>query len=284
MDICRVASAAGSPWVDRAMATDRKLSTQIRDAVQYQGFALVDIWGVCPGRYGKKNRVTLKGLEKEMAEFSNAPGRVRENEREEFSAHYRRRGNELPPSTGPVEIETFFSSSLEGRKDILLLGAAGQRINTAGELLCMAAMTAGLHVSQKNDYPITVLRGHSVSEVVLSPVPVKYTGIGCPDVVLALSVEGVTRRKKIFETLGSDSLVVRAKSVEIPEHRGQTFVIDFREMRIPAVHWALISLAALTKKTGYISEKMLKTGLACRFAGKALDEAESLIEYFFKHI
>jgi hypothetical protein len=29
---------------------------------------------------------------------------------------------------------------------------------------------------------------------------------------------------------------------------------------------------------------MLKTGLACRFAGKALDEAESLIEYFFKHI
>lgn len=41
-----------------------------------------------------------------------------------------------------------------------------------------------LHVTQKNDYPITVLRGHSVCEVVLDRKPVGYIGISKPEVII----------------------------------------------------------------------------------------------------
>lgn len=44
-----------------------------------------------------------------------------------------------------------------------MLGGAGQRILTAGEILCLAGASAGLHAAQKNDYPITVMRGHSMN-------------------------------------------------------------------------------------------------------------------------
>lgn len=281
LDICRVASAAGSPWVNRVMATGKKLAEQIRDAVQYRGFSVMDIWGVCPGRYSKRNRVTLKGLEREMDALPSVSGPVQENERDEFTDFYRRRSAELSLPPGPVDIEPVFSSRFVGQKTVLLLGAAGQRVNTAGELLCLAAMSAGLHVSQKNDYPITVLRGHSISEVILSSSPVLYTGIGHPDVVFALAPEGVTRRKSIFRNLEPESLVIRAEGVEIPEHGGRTITVDFKKLRVPAVHWAMISLAVLAEEKSLITEEMLRTGLARRFGGKPLEEAESLLNHFF---
>ncbi|MCK7509936.1 MAG: hypothetical protein MZV70_41825 [Desulfobacterales bacterium] len=60
---------------------------------------------------------------------------------------------------------------------MILLGSAGQRILTAGEILCLAGLHAGLNVTQKNDYDITVLRGPSISEMILSPQAIDYTGI-----------------------------------------------------------------------------------------------------------
>ncbi len=73
--------------------------------MQYRGFSFVDIWGVCPRRYSKKNRVTLKGLEGEIAALPSVFGLIPENERDEFADHYGRRsaGLSLPP--GPVNKE-----------------------------------------------------------------------------------------------------------------------------------------------------------------------------------
>ena len=65
----------------------------------------------------------------------------------------------------------------------------------------LAGMTAGLEASQKNEYNITVLRGPSISEVILTPDHIGYTGIEQPQVILALSQEGIDRRKTIFRRL-----------------------------------------------------------------------------------
>jgi hypothetical protein len=46
-----------------------------------------------------------------------------------------------------------------GRREAVLLGSAGQRIITAGEILCLAGLTAGLNTTQKNEYNITVCGG-----------------------------------------------------------------------------------------------------------------------------
>ena len=80
----------------------------------------------------------------------------------------------------------------------MLLGSAGQRIITAGELLCLAGLSAGLHATQKNEYSVTVLRGPSISELILSPDNIEYTGIKKPTTIVALGQEGVNHRKALF--------------------------------------------------------------------------------------
>lgn len=277
LDICQIGVAAGAPWVGRAMATDGELSAQIADAVFYQGFSMIDIWGVCPGRYSKRNKISLKQIEKEMSLLPAAGGIVPANERQEFGSHYRSLAAQVQHPGSVPGINSSFSPLVRDRCNILLLGTAGQRINTAGEILCLSAMSAGMHVTQKNDYPITVLRGHSVSEVVLSRLPVGYTGIKKPHIVIALSAEGVARRKKVFSLLDADSLIIAADNLEIPKNNARTIEIDFKVRGISTPDRALASLKVLAGEGFAITEEMLYAGLANRFTGKQLKEARSLI-------
>ena len=90
LDICRVAIAAGAPYVDRVMATDNAISDQIAGAITYPGFSLMDIWGICPGRYLKRNKTTLAQLEEDVATMTHAKGPIAANAREEYTAHYQR--------------------------------------------------------------------------------------------------------------------------------------------------------------------------------------------------
>jgi Pyruvate/2-oxoacid:ferredoxin oxidoreductase gamma subunit len=167
---------------------------------------------------------------------------------------------------------------VDQRREVLLLGAAGQYINTAGEVLCLAGMSGGLQVSQKNDYPITVLRGHSICEVVLEPESIGYTGISKPSVVIAVSVEGVTRRKGVFALLEKDDLVIKPCDLDIPTTDAQIIEIDCREQGIKPSQMALAALAALAGDDCIVTLKMLQLGLAARFTGKLLEDALGVLK------
>ena len=271
LDICRVGAAAGAPWVGRSMATDSNLSAKLQEAVSCSGFSMIDIWGVCPGRFGKRNKVSLKQIRQRMTLFPEAEGRVADNERPEFGRNYRKRAAEMKPPMPPAGIDDIFSSLVTDRCEIMILGAAGQRINTAGEILCLSAMSAGLYVTQKNDYPITVLRGHSISEVIISGAAAGYTGIKKPDIVLALSIEGVTRRKDTFTFLDDDCLVISDKNLQIPDHNARKIEVDFKALGIAAVERPLASLKILAAEGFPITEEMLQLGFSKRFPGKELD-------------
>ncbi|MFW6054458.1 MAG: thiamine pyrophosphate-dependent enzyme, partial [Thermodesulfobacteriota bacterium] len=54
MEICEVAGAAGAPFVRRLSAYQKDLAELIQEAVRFQGFSLLDIRGLCPGRYTKR--------------------------------------------------------------------------------------------------------------------------------------------------------------------------------------------------------------------------------------
>ena len=277
MDICRVAAAAGAPYVARAMATDKNLPVSIERAITYKGFSLLEIWGLCPGRYTKRNRAALRQIETEFNARPPAGGILPDNERQEYGGHYRQCAAEQKEAPAPQEIRAEFVPPFEGRFEILILGAAGQRINTAGELLCLAGMTAGLYATQKNDYPITVLRGHSVSEVVLSSTPVGYTGIQTPRVVLALSEEGIARRKHIFKDLASNALVIVAGALAIPDTPARIERVDFKAMGIGPAQAALAALGHLARRETVIRSEMLDKALGHRFSSSTLDEAREVI-------
>ena len=160
---------------------------------------------------------------------------------------------------------------------MLILGRAGQKVITTGEILCLAGLTAGLKVTQKNEYDITVLRGPSISEMILSPEEIGYTGIDRANVVVAIGQEGVDRRRALFDHLDEDSLVIQAQGVEIPSSKGSVKAVDFKGQGVKIQDWALASLSVMAKLDKVISHEMLQSALKIRFKGKDLGSALDLI-------
>jgi pyruvate/2-oxoacid:ferredoxin oxidoreductase beta subunit/Pyruvate/2-oxoacid:ferredoxin oxidoreductase gamma subunit len=277
MDVCRVAGAAGAAYTARASAYDKDLSGDLAKAIRYNGFALVDIWGVCPGRYTKRNKLSPKTIAAALDGLTPADHFSAGNTREEYGRAYRREAADLPPASPPQRIETCHTPVTEARQEVVFLGSAGQRIVTAGELLCLAGASAGLQASQKNDYPITVLRGHSVSEVILAKKAIGYTGIQQPSVVIALAAEGVARRKKMLANLTEDALVIRAEGIDIPSCRASVVTVDFKAAGIREPDWALAALAALANRKTALSSAMLQTALETRFSGRVYDLATAVV-------
>ena len=122
----------------------------------------------------------------------------------------------------------------------------GRESTPRGEILCLSALSGGLHATLKSDYPITVLRGHSICETVLSSDPINYTGIKKPDVVVALSQEGVNRRKPLFAQLDEDTTVLAADDISLPETDGSVIIMDFKTAGISNADRARLPLLPLS--------------------------------------
>jgi len=178
----------------------------------------------------------------------------------------------------PAKINTTFEPLVPGRQEVVILGSAGQRIITAGEVLCLAGLTAGLRVAQKNEYDITVLRGPSISELILSPEEIGYTGIGRPNVILALSQEGVDRKESLFDDIDANTLIIRVQGIDVPRCNGKIHGMDVKAWGIKAHDWALAALAVMAKLNSVVSLEMLRSALAFKFKGKVLLSALNLID------
>jgi len=278
VDVCKVAAAAGAAYTARSSAYRKSLPGDIEKAVRFEGFSLIDIWGVCPGRYTKRNKLTPSSIEAAISAMPAAEGAVEENQRPEYGRSYRRKAALQQPPAPPATVEARFSPPQTGRQEVMILGSAGQRIVTAGELLCVAGLTAGLQATLKNDYPITVLRGHSVSEVVLSDKEIGYTGIESPETVVALAQEGVDRKKSMFDKLTPSARVFAAKEVELPTTPAEVAEIDFKMRGVRPPDRALASLAILAAENRVLSGEMLEAALKIRFNAAVLEKATALVE------
>ncbi len=277
LDICQVARSAGAAYVTRCSGYRKDLAAEIQRAIEFEGFAVLDIWGVCPGRYTKKNQLTPKAIDEALAKLPAVEGIVAENARQEYGRHYRNLTGELRPATEPPRIEARFQPPGAQRQEVILLGRAGQRIITAGEILCLAGLTAGLNTTQKNEYNITVLRGPSISELILSPEEIDYTGIESPDVIVALDQEGVDRRQDMFGSLDSKALILQATGVEVPASKARIHQIDLKSQKIKKPDWALASLGVLAKLGQIINSEMLEAALKIRFRDKILEDSLELV-------
>jgi 2-oxoglutarate ferredoxin oxidoreductase subunit beta len=278
MDICQVAGAAGAPYVSRVSTYDKGLVDELKTAIAFEGFSLVDIWGICPGRYTRRNKLTPKAIEAGIAKLPELVDFKKQNARMEYGQAYQQEAATKKIPSGPVQIEATFSPLKLGRNEVVLLGSAGQRIITAGELLCLIGASAGCHVTQKNDYPITVMRGHSVSEIILSDVEIDYTGIENPTVIVALAAEGVNRRKRMFAKLSKESVIIKAAGVELPSCQGSIIEVDFKSKKIKSQDYALASLAVLAQQNSVLNMDMLYAALKLLFKQSIYETAVSVME------
>ena len=282
LDICAIAKSAGATYIDRCSGLDPDLPQKIARAMQHKGFSLIETLGMCTGRYTKRNKLTPKVIDEIITDLPQMPGVIEENKRPEYGERYRALAKERNVFPEPITIEKQIELKDYLQQEVVILGSAGMRIVTAGEIVCYAGICAGMNVSMKNDYNITVLRGQSVSEIMISPEKIGYPGIESPSVVLALSDEGVQRRSKIFAALTPDTFVLKEKSVDIPETKADVVEIDFKELKIKKQDWALASLGVMAKNGKAINKDMLDYALKSRFNEKLYQIAMETIEKIFQ--
>jgi Pyruvate/2-oxoacid:ferredoxin oxidoreductase gamma subunit len=242
LDICEVARSAGAPYVRRCSGFRKNLAEEIQCAIE----------------------PPLEGI-------------VAQNIRPEYGQQYRKIAATQKKVAKPAVIKAQYEAPQVGRHEVILLGSAGQRVITAGEILCIAGLTAGLKTTQKNEYNITVLRGPSISELILSPEEIDYTGIDMPSVVVALDQEGVDRRRGLFKHLAKDALVIQVSGVSIPASKARIHLVDLKNLGIKRADWALASLAVLPKLNRIMSAEMLKAALKLKFKRKNYQAALEII-------
>lgn len=278
IDICQVARAAGATYVSRCSGHDTALPDELGRAITHNGFSVVETLGMCTGRYTKNNTLTPKTIDQMIADMPREGGLVKENQRPEYGERYRALAREKGRFPEPLIIEQQVTPKNAERQEIVILGSAGMRIVTAGDIVCYAGIAAGMNASIKNDYNITVLRGQSVSEILLTPEKIRYTGLDSPAVVLALSDEGVQRRQRIFAGLSPHAFVLKEAGVTIPDTPAQVEEIDFKPLKIRKPDWALAALGILAKKELVLTQDTLVAALKSRFNDKVFGLAMETLE------
>ena len=278
IDICGIAESAGATYVARCSGLNTQLAAIVAAGIRHKGFAVIETLGMCTGRYTKKNRLSPSVLQQMVDDLPPRSGFVSKNQRPEYGQRYRELCLQSSSFPEPVTVARQVDLPGYGRQEIAILGSAGMRIVTAGELICHAGLAAGMNVLMKNDYNITVLRGQSVSEIQISPRKIGYAGSTAPTVVLALSDEGIRQRQKLFATLSPDALVLKEKSVEIPSCAAEVDEVDFKEWKIAKPDWALAALCILAAKERAINWEMLDIALKTQFQGKIYLSALGIAE------
>jgi pyruvate/2-oxoacid:ferredoxin oxidoreductase beta subunit len=289
LDLARVLLASRAPFVARKLAQDRDLADVIASAIAHPGFALVEALELCTAYGTRWNALTGAQLHQVAEAAGYELGVLRDEPRETFGESYLRRHSpslsplsQLSPSSireHPRESAASFSS-LDSPVGIVLAGSAGEGVQSAASLLGHAAIRAGLHVTQKNDNPVTQGTGFSVSELILSAREILYTGIEAPDVALVVSDEGARElaRSGILERVTEDTLVLADSTVALPELPCTVQRFSFR-----AAGAKLASLAAIVQwldMTAALPMDALWSALDAKWGEQSAKMKESLRDFF----
>jgi len=253
MDLCGVAAAAGAAWVYRATAFDKDLADVIATAIEQPGFAMIDVWELCTAYYMPRNKIRKSDILALLGQHGLELGLQVDRPRPEYGARYR----ETCQAAEPVlrsrpEIEPCCSSALTRQTGIVVAGSAGQKIRSTSTLFAEGSIFAGLRATQKDDYPITVQTGHSVSEIISSPEPIDYTAIDSPDFLVVLSADGLARVRDRIGKLSPSSVLYAEETLDPPRTEAQVRRLPLAELgrRVGRPYLATAALAALLEESG----------------------------------
>ena len=262
MDIAGTAKVNGGGFVARATAFDNDLSDMIEKAMKHDGFSLIDIWELCTAYYVVRNDFGRKEMLNYMNGMKMESGILQETDRPSFQTSYKtiqEQASKHKPMSGLV-LDTKFSPVLEKPIRIVLAGAAGQKVVSAGNLLASAATLSGLWTSRRADFPITIQTGFSVAEIVISPEPVLYSGIMKPDVVALIAPEGKAKITRLTKTMEKSDTIYFAEGLGDVDSSANQLPLEFPEKAKKEVRKNISALTAgyLTKQLNLFPFEALK--------------------------
>jgi 2-oxoglutarate ferredoxin oxidoreductase subunit beta len=222
-DLCGMLRSVGATYVSRVVG-QKDFSGTLARAFGVIGFSLVEVMELCPN-YGVKFNPGLKITD--IMERSGLP--VMEQmapDREVFQLESR---DGLPSLLdGIPRVTPVHKSSLRSPVKIMLGGSAGGRVQSAASTFVKAAMSAGLHVTKKGRYPVTVGTGFSVAQIIVSPNPILYHGISVPDVAVIVTREGMNYCRGILGRMTGGTLYIDSE-LEVPATGADIVRYDFNK-------------------------------------------------------
>ena len=243
----------------RGTVFDKGLDGLIARALQHDGFALVDIWELCTAYYVPNNQFGKKDM-LELLEYGGwATGVLAENDRPEYArAYHQLAAREQGKATdGGRPIEPRFTAPLDRRFKVMIAGAAGGKVRSTGHLLGRGALLSGLYATQRDDYPVTVMTGHSACEVILDREPIGYTGITRPDVLIWVAEEGRAKARPRLAAMTPEDRAYVAADLLDPDRplqtQAQVIPLDYARLpvRVPRANRTLLALGAVLRREGW---------------------------------
>jgi pyruvate/2-oxoacid:ferredoxin oxidoreductase beta subunit len=265
MDLCGTAAAAGGAWVYRTTVYEKNLADIMARAIDKAGFSMIEVWELCTAYYAPQNRLKKKQLYELLESSGFELGRVADNPRPEYSVQYREayelrkeKGREKP------KIEPQYTSTVKKQTGLIISGSAGQKIKSTATLFGAASMYSGLKATQKDDYPITVMTGHSLAEIIISPDPIEYTGIDSPDYVLVISEDGLRRARAVIEDLPESCTLYAEESLTLPETKARILTFPFRKtaLQISAAAITTVAASAMLEHAGLFPLDAFRTAIS----------------------
>jgi 2-oxoglutarate ferredoxin oxidoreductase subunit beta len=252
MDLCGTAIAAGAPWVRRATQFDKDLPDVITQAIEQPGFSMIDVWELCMAYYSPGNDLKKKDMHDLLERYGFKLGLLADRPRKEYTARYWElyEQGKSAIATRP-SIEVGYTNSVSRQIGIVIAGSAGQKVQSSASIFAQGAMYSGLNATQKNDYPITVMTGHSLSEIILSPKRIDYTGIDAPDYLIVYSEDGLRKLRARIPGLPGSCRIYAEESLEIPETGAKVLRFPFvrASVEISRLSIGTVALGTLLQDT-----------------------------------
>lgn len=233
LDICAIAESSKAGFIARKVATDKDLTDVIAKAIEHDGFSLVEILELCTEYATKRNDLKGNMLTKIAESEGHNLGILKEDSsRKEFSKKF---NDEVLLHTKKLKHPDFISpvvsNNLSAQIGIIIAGSAGEKVQSSAAMLCETALSCGLNTTQKNDNPVTQGTGFSLSEVILSPDEINYTGVDVASFVIIASEDGMKEltSQNILNRMNTETIFIADESINFNECGSKTVILPFRK-------------------------------------------------------
>ncbi len=292
LDACSLVQAVNGGFAARMTVFDKNLSDVIAEAISFKGFAVVDVWEYCTAYYVPRNDLNKEKMLKLLETYGFKTGIIHRIERKEYIESYiETYANQPSKREKQISLETEFGNNLTKKTGIIIAGAAGQKVKSSATVFGSSAILSGLYATQKDDYPITIMTGHSVSEIILDKKEINYTGIDNPDYMLVIAPEGLAKVKKIIQKMDENSTIFVEESLVslLPETRAKIEVYPFKKSAnaIDRFSITILSLATFLARTNLFPVDALRKAVnltqkkaIAEINLKAIDAGVKLVEEF----
>jgi len=259
LDVAGTVAMNGATFVARTTTFDSNIPHLIEQAILNDGFSLIDIWELCAAYFVPNNAFNRTQLEELMSKHAFQKGIIRQEPRDEYTRAYRAAISRTTPPVVQPPLRPAFKSNLDHTVRIILAGAAGQKVASTASILGTASVLSNLWATKRDDYPVTVQTGHSVSEIIVSPREIFYTGIEKADIFLALAPEGIKTCKSQIDSLTEKSVLYAPKDLLPIQTVARVSPLNLD--RISRKEIALAGVAAMLRETGLIPLEALKESI-----------------------